>query len=470
MYNKRTAPRKPDAVLSSLHPDCPDWMSLGPNASIAAIRAAAEANDIAAQQRDEAWSHGFNRRTFLKGGLGVGVAALATQLVTTRVAYADPGTVTNGTLVVIFLRGGMDGLSLLIPTNAADAAILETTRPDIGIFDDSRIKFGDNWALHPAMAPLQPLITAGKVAAIPAVSTPDLSRSHFQAQDCLERGTVGSETSGWLDRVLDVSGPGTTFRSVAVGGLVPRSLMGDAGSIAMEDLASMSLDVDAGQVSKTTDALNSLYTGIDHPISVQTVLAIEALGTVAAIKASATPSTVTYPTGNVGDALSSLATLIKANIGVKVACVDIGGWDTHTGMGNIDKGDMKDNLSALATSLAAFTSDLGDDLDQTTIVTMSEFGRRLQQNASNGTDHGHGGVVLVMGGGVIGGVHGSWAGLSADALDQGDVAGVNDYRDVLSEVVTKRLGLSDGSMSSVFLASSAGSTWNPTPISIMSGS
>ncbi len=459
---------KPDAVISSLHPDCPDWMSLGPTASVSAIRAAAGANDIAAQQRDEAWSRGFNRRTFLKGGLGVGVAALAAQLVTTRVAYADPGTPTNGTLVVIFLRGGMDGLSLLIPTNPDDAAILHTMRPDIGIFDSSRIAFDTDWALHPAMAPLQSLITAGKVAAIPAVSTPDLSRSHFQAQDCLERGTVGSATSGWLDRVLEVSGPGTTFRSVAVGGLLPRSLMGDQGSIAMGELSDISLDVDDSQVAKTTDALSSLYTGIDHPISMQTVLAIEALGTVAAIQASGTPSTVTYPTGNVGDALSSLATLIKANIGVKVACVDIGGWDTHTGMGNIDKGDMKDNLSALATSLAAFTKDLGDDLDKTTIVTMSEFGRRLEQNASNGTDHGHGGVVLVMGGGVKGGVHGNWVGLADDKLDQGDVAGANDYRDVLSEVVTKRLGLSDGSMSQVFLASSAGSTWSPTPISIMS--
>ena len=465
---ENTAKRKDDAVISSLHPDCPDWMTLGPTASIAAIRAAAEANDIAAQQRDAAWAKGFNRRTFLKGGLGVGVAALATQLVTTRVAYADPGTPTNGTLVVIFLRGGMDGLSLLIPTNPDDTAILRDMRPDIGIFSDTRIAFDTDWALHPALAPLQPLISAGKVAAIPAVSTPDLSRSHFQAQDCLERGTTGSETSGWLDRVLQVSGPGTTFRSVAVGGLLPRSLMGNEGSIAMGQLSDISLDVDDSQVDKTTDALTSLYTGIDHPISMQTVLAIEALGTIASIQASPPASSgVTYPTGNVGDALSSLATLIKAQVGVKVACVDIGGWDTHTGMGNIDKGDMRDNLSALATALAAFTSDLGDNLDKTTIVTMSEFGRRLEENASGGTDHGHGGVVLVMGGGVKGGVHGNWAGLAPGALDQGDVAGANDYRDVLSEVVTKRLNLSDGSMSTVFPASSTGSTWTRTPISIM---
>ena len=204
----------------------------------------------------------------------------------------------------------------------------------------------------------------------------------------------------------------------------------------------------------------------------QTVLAIEALGTVAAIKAAepaaGTTTPVIYPTGNVGDALSSLATLIKANVGVKVACVDIGGWDTHTGMGNIDKGDMKDNLSALATSLAAFTSDLGDNLNQTTIVTMSEFGRRLEQNASNGTDHGHGGAVLIIGGGVKGGMHGNWAGLADNALDQGDVAGSNDYRDVLSEVVTKRLGLSSGAMSTVFPNMAGQSTWVPSPISIMS--
>jgi uncharacterized protein (DUF1501 family) len=127
----------------------------------------------------------------------------------------------------------------------------------------------------------------------------------------------------------------------------------------------------------------------------------------------------------------------------------------------VDAGDMKNHLSDLAIALAAFTSDLGTDLDSTTIVTMSEFGRRVQQNASGGTDHGHGGAVLVIGGGVSGGVHGAWNGLAAGNLDDGDVPGLNDYRDVLTEVVTKRLDLSVGSMATVF------PDWTPTAVGVM---
>jgi uncharacterized protein (DUF1501 family) len=449
----------PDAIITTLHPDCPDWQTLGPTTQDSAIRAAAEANKIAAQQRKDSWAGGFNRRTFLKGGLGVGVATLASQLVTSRVAYADPATPSNGTLVVLFLRGGMDGLSLLVPANDPN---LIKNRPDIAVRGDTLIGMDRGFALHPAMAPLKSLITAGKVAAVPAVSTPDLSRSHFQAQDCLERGSTDSLTSGWLDRVLEVSGTGTTFRSVAVGGLLPRSLMGTSNSLAMYDIDSIKLDVGDDQMSQTTDALQSLYTGFDHPISMQTVLAIEALGTVKQIKADAAPTAgVTYPDGNLGDALASLAMLIKAKAGVKVACVDVGGWDTHTGMGNVDSGDMKRNIGDLATALAAFTADLGSDLDTTTIVTMSEFGRRVEQNASGGTDHGHGGAVLVIGGGVNGGVKGQWGGLDDSVLDQGDVPGWNDYRDVLSEVVTKRLDLSVGAMAPVF------PDWKPTAVGVM---
>jgi uncharacterized protein (DUF1501 family) len=148
-----------------------------------------------------------------------------------------------------------------------------------------------------------------------------------------------------------------------------------------------------------------------------------------------------------------------------VACIDIGGWDTHTGMGNIDSGDMKANIGALAAALAAFTDDLAsvtpNQLDRTTIVTMSEFGRRVQQNASGGTDHGHGEAVLIIGGGVNGGSHGTWNALTNDTLDEGDVAGLNDYRDVLTEVVTKRLNISVGAMSPVF------PDWSPTSLGIM---
>jgi uncharacterized protein (DUF1501 family) len=451
-----------DEVLRSLHPDCPDWERLGPTRRDAAIRAAAVAQQVAETERESAWSTGFNRRTFLKGGLGVGVAALGAQLVTSRVSYAAAGEPASGTLVVIFLRGGMDGLSMLVP--ASDPALLEA-RPHIAVRSGSLIDFDASrgFGLHPALAPLAPLIKDGKVAAVPAVSTPDLTRSHFQAQDCLERGSSNSLTTGWLDRVLVASGAGTTFRSVAIGGNTPRSLSGRSGSIAMQNLDSIKLSVDPADVAATTHALSSLYTGLDHPIAQQTRLAIGALDTVASIRTAqpATPA-VEYPEGNFADALQSLAMLIKADAGVRVACIDVGGWDTHTGMGTVDSGDMMRHLGDLASALASFTADIGSDaLDDTTIVTMSEFGRRIEENASGGTDHGHGGAVLVIGGGVQPGVHGTWNGLSDQLSVEGDVPGWNDYRDVLTEVVSKRITLSNGTMSDVFPG------WRATPVGVM---
>ena len=190
-----TAPTFSDEVLSTLHPDCPDWERLGPTRRDSAIRAAAEAQRIAAEERDTAWSGGFNRRTFLKGGLGVGVATLGAQLVTSRVSYAAADEAQSGTLVVVFLRGGMDGLSMLVPANDPN---LIKNRPNIGVRSGSLIELdaARGFGLHPALSPLAPLIKAGRVAAVPAVSTPDLSRSHFQAQDCLERGSSNSMTPG----------------------------------------------------------------------------------------------------------------------------------------------------------------------------------------------------------------------------------------------------------------------------------
>ena len=452
-----------DDVLRTLHPDCPDWERLGPSRGDAALRAMAEAQKVAEEERTSAWSGGFNRRTFLAGGLGVGVAALGTQLVTSRVSYAAAGSGGSGTLVVVFLRGGMDGLSMLVPAN--DPA-LKKERPNIavGAGDLLALDTARGFGLHPAMKPLQPLISRGRVAAVPAVSTPDLSRSHFQAQDCLERGSSGSLSTGWLDRVLAASGPGTTFRSVAVGGNTPRSLLGTSGTVAMRDLGAIRLDVDERDVKRTTDALQSLYTGIGHPIAKQTRLAIGALGTVSAIRAAqpATPAAdaVVYPKGNFGDALKNLSMLLKGGAGVRVACIDVGGWDTHTGMGTADSGDMQRHLADLATALAAFAADLGGLLDTTTIVTMSEFGRRVEENASGGTDHGHGGAVLVIGGDVQGGVHGTWRGL-AERTTLGDVPGWNDYRDVLGEVVGKRVGLSAGQLGTVF------PRWRVKPVGVM---
>jgi uncharacterized protein (DUF1501 family) len=413
----------------------------GPNAGEAAVRLQAEqvCTDLT-EQRDQ-WRHGFTRRRLLAGAGAVGVAALGAQLATTRVAFADPATTTR-TLVVVFLRGGLDGLSVIVP--AGDPNYL-AARPGIGVQASKLLPADATFGLHPALAPLQPFWKAGTMAAVHAVHNPDASRSHFQAQDCLERGSASQAVrSGWLDRTLAALGPGTTFRAVAEGDSMPRSLVGTESKLVLDGIEGFRLDGPDYLHDKTLAALRTLYTGFEHPVAQQAKVTLQALD--AARKLARTPyqPVKPYPPGGFGDQLLDVARMIKAGVGLRVAAVDIGGWDMHTGLGNVDGGDMVNNLGTLAQGLAAFATDLGDKLGDVTVVTMSEFGRRVAQNGNQGTDHGHGGLMMLLGGGLNGGqVHGKWPGLAKSALDNGDLAGANDVRDVLGELLARRFNVAD---------------------------
>jgi uncharacterized protein (DUF1501 family) len=152
----------------------------------------------------------------------------------------------------------------------------------------------------------------------------------------------------------------------------------------------------------------------------------------------------TYPTAGFGTSLQQIAQLIKANVGVEVAFADIGGWDTHvneTG-GQPTNGQLANNLGQFGRALAAFYQDLGDRMEDVTLVTMSEFGRTVKENGDRGTDHGHANVMFVMGGDVRGGkIYGDWPGLQEEQLYDGrDLALTTDFRDVLGELVAKHVG------------------------------
>jgi uncharacterized protein (DUF1501 family) len=307
------------------------------------------------------------------------------------------------------------------------------------------------FGLHKALAPFHELWKKGQFTAVPAVSTPDISRSHFQAQDCLERGgaTTGT-TEGWLDRVLDRLGPGTTFRAVGQGWGMQRSLTGDQPTISLAQAEQFKIGGWEEIRPRTVAALTTLYTGIDLDMTHDVNTTISALGTVEEL-ATSTPLSEGYPDNEFARGLAELARLIKAGTGLRVAAIDMNGWDTHAHQGSVDDGNMKRLYEELSTSLARFATDLGDRLDKVTVVVMTEFGRRIDENASGGTDHGHGACVMVMGGGLNGGtVHGNWQGLAPGVRDQGDVPGSNDYRNVLGDIVTGRLGLSSADMGAVF--------------------
>jgi uncharacterized protein (DUF1501 family) len=420
-----------------------DLRRFGPTPADAAIRVQAEVVRREHEARADAWRKGFTRRRLVQGAGFVGVAALGTQLVTTRVAFADPAT-TKRTLVVIFLRGGLDGLSVVAPGNDANYHQL---RPNIGIPAAALLPADRGFGLNPALQPLYPFWQSGRMAAVHAVSSPDLSRSHFQAQDCLERGAASiSVRTGWLDRVLGQMGEGTTFRAIAQGDALPRSLVGTENKLVLNGIRDFKIDGYDGVRSQTMEALKALYTGLDHPLAGTAENTLSALATAQTLAARPyTPTAgVVYPGGGVASQLRDLAQLIKANVGLRVAALDVGGWDMHTNIGRVDNGDMKNHLGELAAALGAFATDLGPALDNTTVITMTEFGRRVQENGNAGTDHGHGAVMLLLGGGLNGGkVHGTWPGLAPGALDQGDVAGANDYRDVLSEMLAVRFGVTN---------------------------
>jgi uncharacterized protein (DUF1501 family) len=391
-----------------------------------------------------------SRRTFLKG-LGVAAGAVAAgPLLSARVAYAQDAASTGDVLVVLSLRGGMDGLSLLAPVGDPAYALL---RPTIAVPTATGLPTGDRmFALHPALAPLQPHWDAGTFGAVHAVGTPDGSRSHFRAAEELDRAAPGTTLrTGWLDRVAGARADSSVLSTVQLGGgTVTRSLLGPHPELAMHSLENFSLSQSDWVGARMAAAVRALHTGVEGPAVAAAHGALDALDVIDRVRNTGEPLS-SYPDTDLGRALSDTARLIRHGSGLQSVCLDYDDWDMHAGLGRAGEGWMAEQAGRLADALAAFAGDLGPLMSRVTLVTLSEFGRRAGENASGGLDHGYGNVVLLLGGGVAGGrVHGRWPGLAADALDHGDLAGTTDYRDVLGELLTRRCGISASALGDVF--------------------
>jgi uncharacterized protein (DUF1501 family) len=293
------------------------------------------------------------------------------------------------------------------------------------------------------------------LAAVHAAGSPDPTHSHFDAMDFMERGTPGSKgvPTGWIGRHLATlpagpaadTGNGSPFRAVGIGSLLPASLRGPVVATALRSIADFHFQGRPGQdagLPRFEARLAATYGG-DGWLDLQARQTFAALTQLAAADpGSYGPANgARYPAGDFGAALRQVAQLIKADLGLEVACLDLDGWDFHAGQGRAAEG-MDKLLAELAAGLAAFYADLSDRMDRITVVTMSEFGRRIQENASGGTDHGHGGVLFLLGGAVNGGkVYRDWPGLAPEQrVGPGDLAITTDYRTVLAEVLERRLG------------------------------
>lgn len=391
----------------------------------------------------------IDRRAFVRSGamtlFGLGLVPSFLY----RTALSLPASGRRKTLVMIFLRGGVDGLNVVVPFHEKD---YYRSRPSISISppsskEGSCLDLDGRFGFHPALKPLRDLYKKGRLAVIEAVGSPDSTRSHFDAQDFMESAAPGDKSigDGWLNRYLSVDGKpdATAFRGVSMGQMLPRSLQGDADTIAMGSVQGFDIRGGAstglarGRYQTLYDQeTDSLLSGTARDL----FEAIEFLKKANPAQHRTAPG-VQYPPGRLGRDLSELARLLKSGVGVEVAFVDVGGWDHHVNEGGAN-GQLANLVRQVGRAMSAFHLDLGDRMEDTVVLTVSEFGRTVRENGNGGTDHGHANLMLAMGGPVKGGkIYGRWPGLDRDRLFEGrDLALTTDFRDVFAEVLVRHLG------------------------------
>ena len=428
----------------------------------------------------------IDRRDFLKGCTVASLAAGASSNAFAYFAPADfaPSAATNDTLVVVFLRGAMDGLSLLPPGAGSpyradyEGARSGTRIPTSGSGAALSLN-GTTWALHPRATGLRNLFNTNHLAFIVAAGqsqpTPVI-RSHFDAQANLEFGFGGGTGNnvGWLTRHLASGGlPAVVpLPATSLGNITASSLLGSSDAITMNSASDYRLDGFhwsweeddsanglVGAVTRMHALWSSNATQLESA-GMETMASLDLLRPINFGLYHATNNPGGYqPSGGAnyelasnqgfGDQLRNVAQLIKSNLGMRVATIDLGGWDTHVGQGNpANTYDYFGNqVESLSQGLSAFYTDLasassGNLMARTSVIVVSEFGRRVQENADGGTDHGYGNVMIALGGAVNGGqVYGTFPGLATANLYQGtDVAVTTDYRRIVSEALIRRMG------------------------------
>lgn len=402
----------------------------------------------------------INRREFLKLSLAAGSFLPLVGL--SQFAFAREQS-SRGTLVVIFLRGGCDALNLVAPVN--DKNYIEARVSDLRILDSgdrvglmlaNGLVHGLDFRLHHEASPLVELYQSGKLAIVHATGLTNGTRSHFEAQDLMERGVstldqVGHVSNGWLARYIELQNLHGQVSALSASSGLAASLMGDPHAVAIPDLQG-GFQVPGGMQS--FDILRKMYAQGSTPVNLAGKSALDNINAVdSRLPRQPDGKAIAYQPDNgaiydggneLSKGLQTVARLMKMDVGLSVACVDHGGWDTHEGQ----PGRFNNQVGQLARNISAFYHDVAHFESNLTVVVMSEFGRRVRSNRSQGTDHGHGGMMLVIGGKVRGGkMYGQWPGLETEQLDRGvDLAVTTDYRSVLAE----SLNLDSSKTSQVF--------------------
>ena len=396
----------------------------------------------------------LSRRRLLGGMAAAGATAATTSLFGQAVRQASYGSVLGGNvLVVISFRGGIDGLGMVVPHG--DPAYY-SARPRIAVPKASLIAKDEMFGLHPDMAPLKWLWDTGELAAVQAVGMDQPNRSHFVAMELIEDAAPGSSLrQGWVNRMVGLEPGAAATEAVHLGSSTPPTIVsGPAPTVATQKLEDVRLvGSDSGWSARRRGHLQTMWGSGDSPMAVAARSALSTVETLGTVAGRAYKPVVQYPSGwpatDLSDALKDTAQLIKSDIGTEVVSIDYGSWDMHDGYGNLEWGDMQNMTRAFAQSVSAFMNDLGLLRSRVTLVTISEFGRRVAENGNQGLDHGWGNMMLLMGGGVRGGrYYGRWPGLGSGTLVEGDLRVTTDYRQVLGEIVHRRFP--DRDVSKVF--------------------
>jgi uncharacterized protein (DUF1501 family) len=404
----------------------------------------------------------MDRRAFLQALALGGTASLASNC--GAWAMVSPSQIASSRrLIVVFMRGAVDGLSLVVPYNETNYYRQRSTiaigKPGSA---NGTIDLDGRFGLHPALAPLMPFWKDGSLAFVHAAGSPDPTRSHFDGQDNVESGTPGNKATpdGWLNRLEGIM-PATEeirsapTRAVSIGSLLPRIFKGrnSVATIASGAAAARPTALDRPSVRRAFEAVYGDDTRMGSMFAnyvaarADVVAAIEQADPEMMAANGGAASTYAFAT----DA-TRLGALIRRDPRVQLGFLAASGWDTHANQGGASDGQLAGLLSPFAKGMSALARSLGPVYAETTIAVISEFGRTVAQNGNAGTDHGHGNVMWLMGGPVDGGkVHGEWPGLDEAALHEGrDLAVTTDYRTVLAQLCERHLGIPDMDLSKVF--------------------
>ena len=417
----------------------------------------------------------LDRREFLKGCCATAAAGAAGPALLFS-PDADAAVNSYDTFVLIFLRGGIDGLNLVVPTSGNDRTYYEQARPSLqvaasGAYGALPLTLAGGAAtpfgLHPSALGLRDVWDAGKLAIVHSCGMQStVTRSHFDAQLFLDLGTPGQQStgSGWLARAWQAQATTAVMPALAVNSRMPANLIGSTDAMAMGSPTDFALNAGAWQWQTVRSGMPAGSKGVNETLAGiwngYTTLEKNGARADSSLRVVAQqPFTSTLPAGwpdsNFARQLWTVAQAIRFNLGLRYATVDLGGWDTHDGQGTAGSGYhfYQNKIAELSQALTAFYGELsnGGEMARVTVAVQSEFGRRVRQNGSGGTDHGYGNPMLVLGGAVNGRrFYGNWMGLDPETLSPyfGDVPVTTDFRRVFSEVMIRRMG--NNRLSSVF--------------------